>query len=497
VTVTISGWVLHGLHDDGRADASLQLSRIAREGVSSSQSLEPGELPPFVRVERDLALGVAWQVETRVARLSPAGKALFLEVPLLAGESVTSASVRVANGRAQVSLAPDAGSVSWTSALTQTDAIALEAPESNLWTEIWRIDASPVWHLEASGIPSVHMPQKGPVRAREFRPWPGESVALAIARPVAAPGPTLTLDRAALRVQPGLRASDATLTLGIRASRGAQHEVELPEGAELTSVQIDGETQPIRQLERKVVLPIRPGAHTAQLSWRTPNGIALLYRLPQIGVGAPVVNVDLELALPLDRWVLALGGPRLGPAILFWSLLAVAFLVALGLGRLTLSPLRTTSWLLLFVGLTQVPIWLAIGIAGWLVALGWRHAHPPEGDIAFNLLQTALVALTLLALAGLVFAIQQGLLGSPDMQIRGNGSTRELLRWYQDRSGSELPGAFALSVPLLVYRFAMLAWALWLAHALLGWLRFGWESFGTGGLWRRNALTRRPARPPT
>ena len=82
------------------------------------------------------------------------------------------------------------------------------------------------------------------------------------------------------------------------------------------------------------------------------------------------------------------------------------------------------------------------------------------------------------------------------MQIRGNGSTRELLRWYQDRSAPELPTAFALSVPMLVYRLAMLAWALWLAHALLGWLRFGWESFGTGGLWRSGALRRPRVQPP-
>jgi hypothetical protein len=102
---------------------------------------------------------------------------------------------------------------------------------------------------------------------------------------------------------------------------------------------------------------------------------------------------------------------------------------------------------------------------------------------------------TLLALAGLVVAIHQGLLGDPDMQIQGNGSTRELLRWYQDRSGPELPGAFALSVPMLAYRLAMLAWALWLAHALLGWLRFGWEAFGTGGTWRRGALRRPRVQP--
>jgi len=40
-------------------------------------------------------------------------------------------------------------------------------------------------------------------------------------------------------------------------------------------------------------------------------------------------------------------------------------------------------------------------------------------------------------------------------------------------------------VPLLFYRLAMLAWALWLASAIVGWLRWGWQSVNTGGGWRR------------
>lgn len=495
VEVQVSGWRVHGLHEDGRADSSLQLARIERAAGEGSQALEPGELPAFVRVERALSLGIVWQVETRVARLTPTGKALFLEVPLLAGESVTSADVRVIDGRAQVSFAPDASEVVFGSSLAQTDRIALAAPKSDLWLEVWRVDASPIWHVDAVGIPVIQAESSTILREREFRPWPGEAVELAVSRPEAVPGPTLTIDRAALRVTPGLRASDAKLALRLRASRGAQHEVTLPEGAELSSVTIDGEVQPLRQLGSRVVLPIRPGAHTAELAWRTPAGISSLWRMPPVGVGSPAVNVELELALPLDRWVLVLGGPRLGPAVLFWSMLAVALLLALGLAQAKLAPLGAASWVLLLVGLTQVDVWLALGIVGWLLSLGWRRAHPPHGDVAFVTLQVGLAVWTILALGGLIFAIQQGLLGSPEMQIRGNGSTRELLRWYQDRSSAELPSAFALSVPLFVYRLAMLAWALWLAHALLGWLRFGWDAFGTGGFWRRGALRRPRVQP--
>ena len=98
--------------------------------------------------------------------------------------------------------------------------------------------------------------------------------------------------------------------------------------------------------------------------------------------------------------------------------------------------------------------------------------------------QVFLAVWTLVALIILFWAIQQGLLGTPEMQITGNGSTASQLHWYTDRAGETLPAAWVLSVPIFVYRLAMLAWALWLALALLRWLRWGWESLNTGGGWR-------------
>jgi hypothetical protein len=88
----------------------------------------------------------------------------------------------------------------------------------------------------------------------------------------------------------------------------------------------------------------------------------------------------------------------------------------------------------------------------------------------------------------LVVALQQGLLGLPEMQIAGNGSTSTILRWYQDRSGPLLPQAWVVSVPILIYRGLMLAWALWLAFRLLGWLRWGWQGMSEPVLWREVRL---------
>jgi len=50
--------------------------------------------------------------------------------------------------------------------------------------------------------------------------------------------------------------------------------------------------------------------------------------------------------------------------------------------------------------------------------------------------------------------------------------------------------AWVISVPLLVYRLAMLAWALWLALALLRWLRWGCAPQGGVGSGRGGCRSR-------
>ncbi|MFI4970591.1 MAG: hypothetical protein ACHP7D_10330, partial [Lysobacterales bacterium] len=58
---------------------------------------------------------------------------------------------------------------------------------------------------------------------------------------------------------------------------------------------------------------------------------------------------------------------------------------------------------------------------------------------------------------------------------------------FADRSIDALPTAYAISLPLWVYKLAMLAWALWLANALVGWLRAGFAAWTLGGYWRSPA----------
>ena len=254
--------------------------------------------------------------------------------------------------------------------------------------------------------------------------------------------------------------------------------------------------QPIRQEGRDVTLPMVPGAQEVSIAWRQNDGIAAVFRAPEVRLNMESVNASVGILMPADRWTLLVWGPRLGPAVLFWSLLAISLIASFALGRSRLTPLRVHHWFLLSLGLTQAPIWVPIVIAAWLFGLGWRREKgAAASDLGFDAYQILLVITSVAALSGLFWSITNGLLGLPEMQIAGNGSTPYDLKWYQDRAADALPRPWVLSVPLLVYRLAMLSWALWLAQALLRWLKWGWGCFTEGGPWR--PLRRKgPAPPP-
>lgn len=487
VEAQTDGWRVEGIHEDGLADDNLQLTRIRRQRGAEA-AMEPGVLPPFVRVERTLLIGLDWQVATRVVRLSPIGTAIVLEVPLLKGESVTTADVRVSGGKAQLNMAPQAREISWRSVLDQTSPVVLTAPRSTSWTELWRLDMSPVWHAELTGVPVVHAEPSA--KLPEWRPWPGETATLDVSRPNGVTGSTLTIDESTYALRPGLRATDATLTLSLRSSRGAQHVITLPDRAVLESVTINGSSSPIRQEGRKVTLPISPGSQSVAIKWRTPTAMGFVFTAPEVDLGAPSVNATTTIAMPEGRWVLGLRGPGVGPVVLFWSLLLVVLAVAGAIGAMRRTPLATWQWVLLAIGLSQVNVVAAAFVVGWLHLLAWRE-KTDLGRVAFNLRQVAIVLATVIAFVVLLVAVHQGLLGHPDMQVRGNMSNSTDLRWFTDRTESLLRCPTVVSAPMFVYRAVMLAWALWLALSVVGWLRWGFGAFSAGGFWRH-----RPPPPP-
>ena len=495
VEVRSVGWVVEGVRDDGVPDTQLRLVRTRATDVRDEPTLLATAFEPFVEVSRLLQIGLDWRVQTTVRRLSPSEQPISLEIPLLSGEAVTKAGIRVRDGRVAANLAPGTDSLVWDSILQPVTELTLRAPTAEAWVETWRLDAGPTWHVSASGIAVVHHRDAGGNWLPEWQPWAGEQVTLRLTRPLSAPGNVLTVDDSRIALRPGQRVVDGELALTLRSAQGTQQRLQLPEGAVLLSAAVDGIPQPLRQQERSVVLPVHPGRQEISLNWRIDTGLGSAFRSPEVDLGGPSVNHRIDLDLGQDRWLLLLGGPQWGPAVLYWAMLLVIAALAVGLGRLGGTPLRTGSWLLLLIGLSQIPLLAGVVVVGWLLALARRAQLAPGAvsDRSFNGIQIGLAVLTLLALFTLMGAVRQGLLGYPEMQVAGNGSTASALHWYQDRSPPVPPRALVLSVPLWVYRVAMLAWALWLAAALLDWLRWGWGCFATGGLWRKR---RRETAPP-
>ena len=499
------GWEVTGIHPDGTVEKQIAFVRQEKKEKGPQAPVETSsgdiKIPAFFQIERTLHLGLKWTVETHILRKS-SGNIITAEIPLLPGEMPTSESLYITDKKVQINLGPQDESISWQSVLPISQAINLTAAQTTQWTEAWRLDISSIWHVVATGIPEVSQLDPAGLRFPQYRPHPGESLSLAISRPEVAPGPTMTIDSSQLEIHPGMRATDFTLQFTLMASLGGRHTITLPPDSDLQNVLINGVTSSLHLNGETLTIPIQPGSQKISISWQNKGGIMTMLRTPPVNLGLENVNSTVHVDVPESRWILLTGGPRIGPAVLFWGEFLVIILFSILLGRTKITPLTTISWLLLGMGLSQVNVVLGALVVGWLFLLGIRKksGEAITSATTFDLLQMTVVAVTLLAFLALVFTVKQGLLGHPDMQIGGNGSFDHSLIWYQDRNGQILPQAWVLTVPLLVYRILMLIWALWLALALLKWLTWGWDCFTAGETWRKvvheNIATRDPDPSP-
>ena len=482
------GWEASGLSDDRLLTETLTLVRAHDAARGTAPDAGVQQFPPYVRVQRNLSLGLEWSVSTEVQRVSPAQGGFTVEVPALPGEHVATAGIKVQNGKIPAAIAEGAVSASWQSTLDRGDTLTLTAPPLDARSEVWTVLVSPTWHVDFSGVPGVGTERGEDVndfRRFEFNPLPGETLTLKVTRPAPAQGAARAIDVVSLVTQSGQRAATHTLAFTIRASQGGDQVMTLPPDSELLGVTRDNQALNLRLSGGKLSLPIVPGAHNYQVSFRDATPIGAIARTPAVDLGMAAANVTLALHVPADRWLLAAFGPPLGPAVLYWGELVVLIGVAFGLSRTRRTRLGFGSWLLLGLGFSTFSWFYFALVVAWIFALDWRaRSAVPVRWWLFNLLQMALAVLTAVALIALVSTITRGLLGNPDMHVTGNGSSAYALSWFTDASGAALPQASALTLPLWVYKLAMLAWALWLANAVLGWLREGFVSWTAGGYWR-------------
>lgn len=483
IAVRAEGWDAAGISEGRLLNSSLQLTRRttagAPERIAASQ-----RFAPFVRIHRRASLGLDWTLTTTVERLAPEEGAFTLRLPLLPGESVLTPGLQVSDGGVLMSMPSGESSVSWESALERVDKLHWAATASDQpWVEQWEVVVSPTWHAEFAGTPAI-LPTEdaGGLWINQFLPRPGETLDLTVVRPAASAGDTVAVDGVNVTTRFGQRVANTTLHFSYRSSRGGRHDLRIPQDAEVKSVVTDAQTVPLRPADGVLPLTLTPGQHDVTVEFSRGDGAGLVSRSPAIDLGVGGTNVHTELALPRDRWILFAWGSGVGPAILYWGELAVFIVIALALGRVRRTPLRTRDWLLLGLGLSTFSWWVLIVFAAWLFVLDRRPEIRLDQRWQFNTAQILLAVFSVAALAILVSAIPNGLLGQPDMGVLN--ASDDLIPWFMDRTAPQLPQPFVLSVSIWFYKLAMLLWALWLSFALLRWLPWAWRQYASEGLWR-------------
>lgn len=480
----LKGWALAGLDPRGQSTGAITLSREATAGSNRAEDAgtQRDALPPLVRVDRRLELGLRWQVQTHIERLAPSRAPLRVRWALLPGEAVGDARVTVDGGVASLQLGGEE-QADVASSLQPSEALTLLAGREPNQVERWTLAASPQWHVQASGLPATALQQNGSWQP-EWRPWPGETLKLAVKKPAGVAGQTLTLDSARTEVTPGERSSDVQLNLRLRTSLGGPHTLKLPASAELLGVTINGTALALQPRDGALSLPLTPGEQRIEIRWRVPEGMGALWRHEGLDLGLPGVNDALTLNVPEDRIVLAVGGPLIGPAVLIWGALVVVLVLAWFAPRGVPGLMGRPAWLVLALGVAPVSLGALAVLAGWFGALEARRRWSGRGRRALRIaVQLLLVLWTLCAIAALLEVLRTGLLGYPDLLVAGPGSSNHLLSWTNDRFTERTAGAWVLSAPVWLYRAAMLAWALWLAASLLRWVGWAWRCYSVDGAW--------------
>lgn len=490
ITISAPAWNVTGLKRDGTPEQQVFFARKQTGGKQDS-AYDRREFHTLAVVDRVLEIGLVWQVHNTVTRLSAPGKAIALQIPLLEGEQVLSAGVTPAEGKVDVRLAANQNSFSWDSEIPMTKEIQLAATTTDRWVERWHLVSSPVWDVTLAGLkPLIETEDERLVPV--WHPWPGESATLRITRPEAVNGPTMTIHQVAHQVDLGNGNRNSTLRLTLQCSMGDDLVVGMGPSTEITSVMRGETTIPVRREGGKLIVPVQPGMQNIEIAWKEARPLGLWAASDRLELPVESSNITTTLRPPSNRWVLWTHGPLRGPAVRFWSVLAVGLLASWVLGGLPLSPLNRKQWALLMVGLTQINLLGSLIVVGWLFLLAHRGT-PVATEAkrgAFNSRQVLIVMATAISLWLFIVVVYQGLLGNPEMFITGNGSHPSSLNWYAAQSAALIPQPGMISVSVWFYRILMLFWALWLSASLLRWLAWGWRQFIRGGAWRG------PPQPP-
>jgi len=485
-----TGWSIEGLKNSGKVDKSIRLYRQLKS-TKKKNTYKDSKLTEFFKVERKIKLGINWEIETVVNRLTPAKSSTILKVPMLAGESLTNAGVRSENGVAFVQFNKAQRYVSWSSTLNHTNQLKLKSLRSEKYFETWNVEPGHIWNIKFSGIPMTENKNYKSNYSPRWMPWPEEEVVVDISRPKAVQGSALTLRNASYTAKPGKRLTAHELVLDFQTSLGKVHKIKLDKESLLDEVTINKKSQSLSLDNGILTIPLGVGKQVVKLKWKTNKGMSFSYKTPKIDVGVQGVNLKTKIEMSDSRWVFAVGGPVLGPAILFWGKLIGLIIISFFLSKISWIPMSFTQWGILSLGMTQGFSAGILIVFGFLLFTAYRNSSEIKlSNGWYNVSQLITIFWTIMSISTFLFIIQSGLLGGPDMGIEGNLSSSYTLNWFSDRFTNTLPQSYVISLPKLAYQISMLLWSIWAAFSIASWSKWIWSGIYVDGFWKK--LERKP-----
>jgi len=489
LSVTLNAWRIESSQE--RVEGTLEFARerdpssaMSKPEASSSGLSELRGLE-WYRVERELIIGLPWQVKTTVRRphTDKLG-AQALSLSLIEGERLLSPEVELVEGGARVQFKEGERSLSFVSELSPTTTLELVAPQGVSWSEQWSLSCGAIWQCQWSGLnPDDH---PSPPNGARWSPWPGERLRLSFSRPSGVKGAASTVRSATLKAEVGDQVMTYSFELKLHASRGGARTLSLAEGAQGVRLYVDQAERRDSNMGPTLRLPFKPGSNHFKVTWDEPWSGGYQIQSPQLSLDGELVNLNIELHKPSDRWLLWTSGPEWGPAVLIWGMVVLAFALALLLHLSGFTPLGLWAWLSLLLGFSQTPHMLIFVIL-WFLCFEARGRYGARlKPVTLNFIQLMLIGGTLIFLFSLYAAIHTNLisLGEIEMQVSGAGSTERVLKWYVDRHEGPLPQAALYTLPRRAWQILMLAWSFWLANSFIKWAQWAWTQAQIGGVWR-------------
>lgn len=437
--------------------------------VKEVSNTRRSDITPWYTVTRRILVGADITTELLINRIGDLTKDGALEVSLLNGERILDSGVKRRDGGIVVTTkAGESDTITYTGLIPNPEGfITLEAPLAAKYSEDWVIQCTAQWRCTFEGLQPTEKFENGQAFFH-FTPRPGEKTKFSLTKLNGASGATQTVLQAHTQYEPSSHFLRSTLTMAIKAGQSGSQRISVPETAQIKEIKLNNRDvlditdTNIRPLE----LSVLKGTHVYKVVWQEPTEISTAPQFTPVNLHGEYSNGSSTFKIPTG-WLPIFARPgQLGPYLGIVSFIIIELLLFLVLSLILPLPLPRWQALVILIGATLLGPLGAHLTCGWIFFCGvvqrlgnieseWLSSV--SSTRAFTAVRICTVLLPIGALAALTAFIFNS---SPNLQLLGAGSSRDMLTWYIDRGSELLPTPSLIMIPNVIWQIALLVWGI-------------------------------------